>query len=332
MKKREDYLDIAKGCLILLLCSCHFLQALSVNEIHIESAGQCTSWHYLYAVFFMQAFFFITGYCTRFETKGKQFLIKNLKSLVIPAILFTVINRIILSVFYTDSYDSFINNLLYGVGFWFLWALFFSKMIVWGLIRTLRKHPLFIVGLLLISVLIGYISFLNDYPNILYHQQFLAMSIFVYAGNQLRQHPILYQRLIKYGWGGYFLLMAIITIFQLPYSIISGNLVIGSCKEIPIYISTATFGTLFILQLSKIILPAPLLQRGGLHSLIIYGFHFPILCLLILVWKTFFGSSNSLATTIIVYILVSFFTFILSLYLSICLSRASLYKYLTGKW
>lgn len=194
------YIDIAKGWLILCLCFCHFGQAQSLNGATYWAG--ITSWHYLFAVFFMQAFFFITGYCTNYDIDGLIFLKKQLKTLAIPAFLFTILNRVLLWGGNGFNMDNLGEELLHGVGFWFLWALLFSKLFYFICSKLIRKQILLFI-LFLGLILLGYYSILNKLPNILYHQQILTMSFFLFIGNYMRTHDRLYKELcLRFAWGG----------------------------------------------------------------------------------------------------------------------------------
>lgn len=84
MGARLHYVDVAKGILILLLLVSHF--GISVNRIGMD--GACFACIYylcpFFWPFFMEGFFFISGYCSHFDVDALTFLKKQVKGLVVP--------------------------------------------------------------------------------------------------------------------------------------------------------------------------------------------------------------------------------------------------------
>lgn len=271
---RIKYFDIAKGILISLLCFSHFPHALAKFGVDSEYITVVSQWHYIFQIFFMQAFFLITGYLTNFKKDFWTFVKSDVKSLLIPALFFTVVNRGG-EIFLCETKDDIYIVLLNGTGFWFLYALFLSKTIV-KIMHEVIGH-IYAFAIMLALVLFGYISCLLDLSNYCYHQQVFTMTICLYAGMWLRNKKEIYDLLMKYSLDIFFVLVAILTLLNIPYSIISGTLAIGSLKEIPVYLTYSLFGTFAVLKISKLINKCNYLENLGKLSLCIYGFHFLIL-------------------------------------------------------
>ena len=62
MKERIHYLDITKGVLILCLMLSHFNSATQRLGVEYEWFKIINYWTPFFACFFMQCFFFISGY------------------------------------------------------------------------------------------------------------------------------------------------------------------------------------------------------------------------------------------------------------------------------
>lgn len=96
MKKvRLHYLDVAKGILMTCLLFHHCANIMGEVKIQAELIEHVSAWNIIFLVFFMQAFFTITGYCTNFDKEFKTYFITNIKTLVVPAIFFTFIQKAI---------------------------------------------------------------------------------------------------------------------------------------------------------------------------------------------------------------------------------------------
>lgn len=117
--KRFSYIDVAKGILILMVVWDHlpdvYIYLLKQTNIHIEWLDR-TQW--LFKIFFMPAFFCITGFCSNFNKDFKSFFVSNAKSLLIPNILLGMI----------VSHSIGVGRvIMYGGSFWFLSALFWQR-------------------------------------------------------------------------------------------------------------------------------------------------------------------------------------------------------------
>ena len=90
--ERIPYIDVAKGILILLVVYDHlpdvYMYLLNLSNSHIEYLND-TQW--IFKLFFMPAFFCITGMCSNFNKNFKPFLISNLKTLIVPNVLLGII-------------------------------------------------------------------------------------------------------------------------------------------------------------------------------------------------------------------------------------------------
>ena len=91
-KKRIPYFDVAKGMLICLVIISHiYLETLTVAKIPNSTFAWMRSWQWIHVSFFMPAFFIITGLCSNFEKEFKPFFISNVRTILIPAIVFDLL-------------------------------------------------------------------------------------------------------------------------------------------------------------------------------------------------------------------------------------------------
>lgn len=72
-KERLHWVDVAKGLLIILLLVHHFSSATRRTGISSDQFWFVTCWQIIYTCFFMQAFFFLSGYCSNFSHPVKLF-------------------------------------------------------------------------------------------------------------------------------------------------------------------------------------------------------------------------------------------------------------------
>lgn len=132
-RKRLPFVDTTKGLLIVFLVFHHIVN-MAKGKMPIDNLNNITGWDILYVPYFMQAFFFITGYCSSFNKKAKAFICSNAKSLLIPLVSFCIINQFFS---WLIDGDNFFFVTVLGKRFffvtelyWFLSALFIAKMLL----------------------------------------------------------------------------------------------------------------------------------------------------------------------------------------------------------
>ena len=136
MNKRIEYIDVAKGILILCLLYGHLwvYSKINGNMDCIIQTGFKTM--IIYNSFFMQTFIIITGFCSSFKIDFQPFLIKNLKTLVLPAIILHAISYVFSGFifgFKTNIIEficSYSNWLTIGSP-WFIASMFWGKILYW---------------------------------------------------------------------------------------------------------------------------------------------------------------------------------------------------------
>lgn len=190
-KQRVDYLDVARGIALICIILGHF-QSDDINRV-------------VYT-FDVPLFFIISGYFLSEKSSVKQFVKRKFRTLIVPYCITAVIIVILGTVTGFFSQGSIIGPLkywffaaLYGSGgdyetpfkiyeigpIWFLWALFFSSILIRLLLKLDYRIRFLIVAAAFAA---GYFSakYLFWFP--LSIQSGLCASLFVYIGYLFKQN------------------------------------------------------------------------------------------------------------------------------------------------
>lgn len=203
-RQRLHWVDLLKGILIILLLIHHFPQAAKQNEIGIANFSFVYCWQDIYACFFMQAFFFVSGFCSSFSLSLKEFVIKLIKQLIIPFVFFEFFSCAVScwleSNFSLYSiYECWFNN--NGSHLWFLNALIFSKLTIYLITQYISKSISFLYLISIILLLVGIVLNQLDYgTNFFYIRQSFTAVFFVALGYHLKNVPNLFNFLLLFGY------------------------------------------------------------------------------------------------------------------------------------
>lgn len=194
MKERISYIDVAKGILIIFVVLGHITGTANkcgiVNNYlnHIGySVARC------YAPFYMQAFFFLTGYTSNFSKPIDKFIITSLKKIILPYLIFSCF-------FSAFNYILFDDDLLFNKwgkekifflveSFWFLPALFIAKVFFYFLYKIDKIWMRLFICLILMVIGISlnnyYYSIYEDYHyhNYFHYRNAMCMVLFMCLGN-----------------------------------------------------------------------------------------------------------------------------------------------------
>lgn len=166
-RKRDTYVDVAKGIGILLIIS-----------IHTEVFGVMG---YPLSFIAVPVFFFMSGFYDRAERNIGQWFPKSLRTLILPAIIWILIATVygkLLGYVKDRSWGEnpfSLYNMTGGNGpAWFLFALLYAKILIWGLMKI--KMPKFALwgG----SLLIGYAGMNINMP-LLFDEGCAALPLYV---------------------------------------------------------------------------------------------------------------------------------------------------------
>ena len=271
---RIPFIDIAKGIMIILLIFHHLPQvSKTLLGLENETLESLDGLKYIYCTLFMQAFFVITGYCSNFDKKYKKFLTDDVRTILLPAFLFTIVIR------YATIYMlkrevgmPLYGYIIWGSSFWFLNSMFVGKQIYYWMNKFLKNQYAMVfcsVGLLLGGVILA--SYKSSTPWSIANT--LTMLIFLWIGRQLRQIEFKKQISIFCICGIAFL-SVIIPIMATSYSV--PYITMSICVElvtIPLFLYLAVNGGGTLFYLSNLIRNSKPLEYLGRNTIVVYMVH-----------------------------------------------------------
>lgn len=305
MKERLHFIDVAKGILIVLVVIGHLANALSasVNDDDIFLLCFCNVRKYIWSPFYMPAFFIISGLCSNFNLEFFVFLRKNVKSLLIPAVLFGI--PLYLAKFLQHTVN--ITDCCYGIlfqSFWFLRSLFLSKMLYWTLCKFCGKHVIvkFLFCFLLsfvVSVFCGNIGS-ND-PGFVVHSCLLLPFLWIgqfFKSFDYSKWSLSFVSLLVYVT---IVLVSFLMDVRLPYITLATR--VSGITFLPMLLLSVS-GTVVVLKVSRLIVNSLLLEKMGKQSLSLYLLHLIFMPVYSKIWNKLF--CNSILLSLIAFVLSSF--------------------------
>lgn len=275
-QQRIGYIDTAKGLLILFLLfgHCRILaswQGLDDPVLHLMGKGIG-----LYRPFFMQTFFLITGFCSTFRIGFRPFLLKNLQTLLLPAILLDLLCYGIMAA--TGCTEQSFGIHLAGFsswlkmgGPWFIFALLWAKLLLWGISRLkLPRQLLLVVVLYLLGLALNHFEW---FDNFLWHRHALLAVPFLYGGFLLKDKMDRVQKyLLPAGLVGMALIVAEnllshFTAFTLPANDIFIDV---DFFNFPLHVVNVAGGSALVFWLAQRLVKSRTLSLLGLGSLLAY--------------------------------------------------------------
>ena len=250
MKQRDEFIDVAKGLCILF-----------VVTIHTELFGAIGTPYPVLAVPF---FFFMSGFYDRPRLGFVEFLKKNWNRLLLPTLLWMVIAYIHKSILYYLGHGGFQFSISWtdpmfanGVA-WFIIALFYAKLIIWGLSRL--RLPVILEGVLIF--VFGWLGCMHEMP-LLLDEGLSALPLY-YIGK------ILYPLIPKLIGNRFFLILgavafASVTLREYPYVLVP----MRDADKImlyPIIIVIAILSFVFFLQIAYKLRNIKWLSLYGQHT------------------------------------------------------------------
>lgn len=333
-KERLPFIDATKGILIVFLVFHHVVN-IARGKMSVENMEFLTKWDVLYAPYFMQTFFFITGYCSSYNKAFKSFLARNTKALLVPLISFSVINQLVEWGMFGESFlwcsvlgkDIFFLAELY----WFLCALFIAKMLMYGILRINENVAIqfgIVVIVFLFAVSLNGKHF-HAYNWFHWHNGFVDL-LFLYIGYTFRKYDILR----KYCLNNYFLFLYVASVVAFE--------ALG--KSVPYYTHFPHFtwkyaipfayfsmvGSIMILNVGRVMANCSKLNFLGRNTLVVYGIHFSVLGIMVFLLSRVFIPSNHIEG-ICFYFLVGGATLLVCYYLCLLFLKKPL-SYLIGKF
>lgn len=274
-KPRLPYIDIAKGILICCMLYGHIRVYGPMEGMWDNVMRAMSHTGGLYGAFFMQAFFIITGFCSSFKERFCQFLWKNLKSLLIPAILLFLLSEYYKILVLGDEGGAFfpILKLAGWVDLkapWFVLAMFWGRIIYWGISRVGTRIQILVLSLL---YFLGLYCNLYKVHNYQFFQHTFLLLPYIFVGQLWKRHIRILDNYLKplAIFGAFSILLQNILsqvgVFSMPEHDFA---ICISIKNFPLHILNSVTGTAFVVYISKRIFHNQFLERMGLGTLLIY--------------------------------------------------------------
>lgn len=296
----------------------------------------------------MQAFFILTGFTTNFNIGWGIFVKKQIKTIVVPWFSFSIISRIFYVIYLDEGLFYNIDGLNYFFlieDYWFLSALFFSKITLFFLQRTIK--PDYLIGIALIGfTTAGFFSitmFENSpnpyhYYNYLHIKDFLCMVLFLWVGVLLKRYYVYHEIVFKVSvalFVGMYVLRYLLNFIGVNNSILAPVVIshyanIHSICQLPVYVFyviTGSFAMFYFVQKIKSLF---IFSYFGRNSLVIYCVHFVLLCIFVDLMCLMITPDGYFSSFMFLFS-VLFFT-LLSLALIIKLLKYRPLNYLLGKF
>lgn len=347
LNQRVSWIDVCKGILILLMVTGHvpnIVQRLG-NDL-----GIFNYWFLFigfYGCFFMQTFFILTGTTSNFDIPFKPFLLKQVKTILIPYVSFCCISKIIGVLFFNESvYEHLYGQTLFFLleGYWFLTAIFIAKLLYW-LIRRVSCNYTIRGGCCLLLMILGFLITLcykgaiepSHFNNYFHYRNALCMTFFLWVGEVMKSSINNIKLLITSSI--LFLVLYIATFAirwktNIPIELFSPlgfshTVNIDSLWQIFAYLFYSVTGSLFVILISKYIYKSVVLEYFGKNSIIIYCTHFIFINMWARVFDKLYG--DIMILNVVYFVLIIVFT-ILSTMLMIKLFKYKPFSYLIGKF
>lgn len=342
VQNRVHYIDIAKGLLILMVILHHLTHnAHYTFGIESETFQMIDKFNLFYMCFFMQAFFLISGYCSNFTEPFLILIKKNVKQLLLPALVISIIVRLARFAVYQDiSYLQMILKPHYWIyafgGYWFVYALFICRIIYWSIHKYIKNdflHWILLFFGLTISIISDFPLHFGDkevtIPNIFFWKNAGANIIFLAIGFKYKA-SLFRKNILKISS---FIFLALLTYFsmgggKITVYTMSSNILL---MDIPRFLVLAFLGSMFIIYISYSLKENLLLENFGKQSLLVYLAHVLYLNLYIDFTNRYLLQPDSIFTSVLFYILVAIIT-ITSCWLTIKLFEKKQLSWILGKW
>ena len=278
IRERFHWVDIAKGLLIILLLVHHFSSVIRRLGIDSDQFWFVSCWQIIYTCFFMQAFFFLSGYCSNFSHSAKTFFTKLLKQLIIPFVCF----QLIICVFNTYGEHGFSLKAIFdywlsvnGTTLWFLNALIVSKIIVWCCLRV-NKSFLFLLAFSFVLLLLAIFLKQRDLgTNFFCIRQSLAAVFFVACGHFIKDRQDLF-KYVRIGALVFPYLLLLMILWGIPIPQVTAEMQVGLLSA-PIFVLVSLCGTCACIEMCKRIGQFKPIEYLGRNTLVVYCLHSSVL-------------------------------------------------------
>ena len=269
MKDRLNYIDIARGLLILSMLLFH-LPYIIKRGVGYDSWAllNISDLTYLYVPFFMPAFFYISGYVTNFQKNCFLFVKSKVFKTLIPATLLTMVSHLIMFDFSIPFLKS--HFWIYGAGEWFIPCLVVGEICFLGVSRIKSSH-LRIITSLFICVVGVVLSNYTTLTNVWYFENALVFLPFLLLGDLCKKKIFSISFFVcMLGMYLFVLLLYYIIFNKMPFVMQS---IQCELHEIPLMLLGGGAGTMALLGVSMFIRRCEWLEYIGRNTLLFYILH-----------------------------------------------------------
>lgn len=192
LMKRIEYIDFAKGILIVLVVVDHVYWM--INGSGTPKYEELYLWYNFrkwFQPWYMAAFFFLSGMVVNYNKPFISFLKRNIQTLIVPSISFSIICysiENIKSVFTINFLYGLLDCLLSLGSYWFLISLFFAKIIMYVISKSSNIIKVLLCASMYVTSSIFTIT--KPYFNPLYLMQTLSLIPFLYIGEMYKKIPL----------------------------------------------------------------------------------------------------------------------------------------------
>lgn len=276
---RIDYFDVAKGCLIVAVILYHYHSAgVDFSKAGLPEFPVLKKMMGFVATFFMPCFFIISGFFISQKKTWKEFIISQIRKLLVPLFFFGALESICFSTYhpFADAYP-WVNpyKAMLGSLLWFLWALFFSRIIVYAIYKWTGRPCLCLAACLALSFLGIVLHWLGLEITSIFTSHTLIACSFVAFGLFLRNHAALFVKAMKLCLFAYPILYILAHLSHIPVPNFTQGIGITRISHIPLFFVFSITGSLFMLHCCKHIFGK---AKGffvyfGQNSLVVYCVH-----------------------------------------------------------
>lgn len=338
--KRIEYIDIAKGILILCLLYGHLIIELNLHGV--DDAVLHGMWKFVpvYNSFFMPCFFLITGLCTTFSIPFRKFLWKNVKTLLIPAVVITLIGQYGTDIFNCRklSFNHFLDlgGWLGTSGPWFILALFISKIIYRTLngLKTWQKTV--IVAVFYFGGLV--LDRFGLFPNYMWHRHAFILLPYLYIGDILKTGMVKVGKYLKYAALAWLLLVPLQVVLHYRGILFLPTLdksILVSLDNFYQHFLNVILGSAMIFQVSRWIAgvcKGRILQTFGVGTLLIYLINEPQQRFVLRIMMPFYNPDFSILQSVIFQVSAHLLCFFIFYWLVKVVYDSRYLSKLVGKW
>ncbi len=282
-KARLEFVDLAKGIGMLMVIYLH----ITINYPDSVNTYNGSPLDTFVHSMFMPIFFLLSGLFFSVRQPFKTWIRKKSKRLLLPFCIFYVLTYLInvtLTIFfdvkfksefsYSDIFVVFYKDVYPNSAIWFLLALFWSSIILYGILRSISKIHLQTLAVLFCFI-IGVALDKLDINIPLYIDTAFTATIFLYTGYLFKYYQLIdkfqsmvhIQRLI---WGSLIFVVNFVICWLWGEGASMVNNAIGN--PVLFYISAMT-GSIAVLAFSYIFNKLPIVSYIGRYSMLVLCTH-----------------------------------------------------------